>query len=480
MSTPSPASSSAPTNFRWVICALLFWVTTANYLDRNVFGNLKPELPGYLKLEDEYRTKHASELQATHQQHPQAAADIQSCDACKKFVHDRVYSDWDEQYWNMTVVFQAFYAVSNLFMGWFMDKIGLRWGFVIACIFWGLASISHAFAPQIGILFGSTVAGFYVCRALLGLGEGGNFPAANKAVAEWFPKRERALANSLFNSGSNVGGLLVPIALPTIVGLSVGSITLGWRGAFLLTAVIDLLWIAAWLLFYRKPEVHPKVNKEELTLIQSDVKEPTVRIPWRRLLPHKQMWAFAVPKLMTDCFWWFYLVGSPDFFSKKFGLDADGRKYQLIVIYVVSSFAGVAGGWLAGIFIKQARKITMLICATLVIPVVYSGFTDSKWIAAALITLAASAHQAWSANVFALAGDMFPKRVVGSVTGLGGMLGSVGGIILFTVTGKVLKASGNYMPVFVMASIAYVIALAIIHTLVPILEQARIDENTAA
>lgn len=488
MSTPNPASTSsaAPTSFRWVICALLFWVTTANYIDRNVFGNLKPELPGYLKLEDEYRAKHSAELQAVHQQHAQTSADILSCDACKKYVHDTVNSDWDEQYWNMTVVFNAFYAISMLVMGWLMDAIGLRWGFVLACLFWGLASVSHAFAPQIGKLFGSTVAGFYICRALLGLGEGGNFPAAIKATTEWFPKRERALANGLFNSGSNLGGLLVPFILPTIIGLTIGGVTLGWRGAFVMTAIIDLTWIAAWLLFYRKPEEHPKVNQAELALIQNEPAEPTVKVPWRRLLPHKQMWAFAVAKFATDCFWWFYLFGSPDFFSKKFNLDAEGRKYQIMLIYVVASVGSVAGGWLSGLFIKRgwsinkSRKITMLICGAFVVPVVFSGITDSKWMAAALITIAASAHQAWSANVYALAGDMFPKRVVGSVTGLGGMIGAVGGIVLFTITGKVVKATGNYLPIFVMASVAYLIALAIIHALVPKMEQAKIDEVVPA
>ena len=441
----SKQAGPATSNYRWVICALLFWVTTANYIDRGVFGNLAPEMPGRLHVSKE---------------------------------------EWDVAYWNMQMVFSAAYAVSMLLMGRLMDVLGLRWGFVFACAFWGLASLSHAFAPEIGGLFGSAVTGFFICRILLGLGEGGNFPAAIKTTAEWFPKRERALATGLFNSGSNVGGLLVPWALPFVIAINIGGFTVGWRGAFFITALIDLGWIVAWLLLYKKPAEHPKVSRAELALIQSDAAEPAVKIPWRKLLPHKQMWAFAVAKFMTDCFWWFYLFGSPDFFNKKFNLDPAGRKYMIMMIYVVASVGSIAGGWLAGYFMKQgwtvnkARKITMLICSALVLPVVYSAITGDKWVAAVLITIAASAHQAWSANVFSLAGDMFPRRVVGSVTGLGGMIGAVGGMALFYVTGKVLKQTGNYLPVFVMASLAYVGALLIVHLLVPKLEPAQIEEET--
>jgi len=443
----SKQAGPATSNYRWVICALLFWVTTANYIDRGVFGNLAPEMPGRLHVSKE---------------------------------------EWDVAYWNMQMVFSAAYAVSMLLMGRLMDVLGLRWGFVFACAFWGLASLSHAFAPEIGSLFGSAVTGFFICRILLGLGEGGNFPAAIKTTAEWFPKRERALATGLFNSGSNVGGLLVPWALPFVIAFNIGGLALGWRGAFFITALIDLFWIVAWLLLYKKPTEHPKVSQAELALIQSDAAEPTVKIPWRKLLPHKQMWAFAIAKFMTDCFWWFYLFGSPDFFNKKFNLDPAGRKYMIMMIYVVASVGSIAGGWLAGYFMKQgwtvnkARKITMLICSALVLPVVYSAITGDKWVAAVLITIAASAHQAWSANVFSLAGDMFPRRVVGSVTGLGGMIGAMGGMALFYVTGKVLKQTGNYLPVFVMASLAYGVALLIVHLLVPKLEPAQIEEPEAA
>ena len=438
------ANRPATSNYRWVICALLFWVTTANYIDRGVFGNLAPEL--------------------------------------KKTI------GWtDEDYWNMQVAFNAAYAVSLLVMGRLMDVLGLRWGFVLACAFWGGASMAHAFAPEIGGLFGSAVTGFMICRILLGFGEGGNFPAAIKTTAEWFPKSERALATGLFNSGSNVGGILVPWALPVVVlqfsALTIGGVVVGWRGAFVLTAIVDLCWIFAWLALYKKPEDHPRVSQAELAVIQAGGVEATVKIPWRKLLPHKQTWAFAVAKLMTDCFWWFYLFGSPDFFNKKFNLDPEGRKYLIMLIYVIASVGSIAGGWLAEKFMKQgwtvnkARKITMLLCSACVLPVFYSAITDNKWVAAVLITLAASAHQAWLANVFSLAGDMFPKRVVGSVTGLGGMFGACGGLVLFYVTGKVLKQTGTYFPVFVMGSLAYVLALAIVHGLAPKLEPADLEQK---
>ncbi len=445
MSPQTPASK--PTSYRWVICALLFWVTTANYIDRGVLSNLSPEMGGRLHIEQK---------------------------------------SWDAAYWNMNVVFQGAYAISLLFMGRLMDVLGLRWGFVLACAFWGIASALHAIAPEIGALFGSTIAGFFVCRILLGLGEGGNFPAAIKTVAEWFPKRERALATGLFNCGSNVGSIVVPRVLPWILAFNVGSIALGWRGAFILTATIDLLWIIAWLTLYKKPELHPKVNKEELALIRGDAVEPTVKIPWSRLFPHRQTWAVAVAKGMTDCFFWFYLFSTPDLFNKKFHLDPDGRKYLIMLIYVVASVGSVAGGWLAGAFMKQgwttnkARKITLLICAVCVMPVAFAAITDSKWLAAVLITLAASGHQAWSANAFSLAGDMFPKRVVGSVIGLAGMVGALGGMALFFLTGIVLTRTGSYLPIFVMASLAYAVALLMVHILVPKLELAQIEEPAAA
>jgi ACS family hexuronate transporter-like MFS transporter len=329
----------------------------------------------------------------------------------------------------------------------------------------------------------------------VGLGEGGNFPAANKAIAEWFPKRERALAVSLFNSGSNVGSIIVPFCLPLLMPL-MADITilghpLGWRGAFLITGIFDLGWIIAWLLMYRKPQEHPKVSAAELALINSDPPEPDVKIPWGKLLPHRQMWAFAAVKL-TDCFWWFYLVGAPQFFADRFGLSLDKRSLPMALIYLAATFSGIAGGWLSGHFmargwsLNQARKITMLLCAAAVVPVIYAAFTHSSWVAVGLIALACSAHQAWSCNVMSLAGDMFPRRVVGSVTGLAGFAGSVAGIVLFTWVGLMRRAAvargetGNYVPIFFVAGVTYLITLLAAHLLAPALKPAEVEEKTGA
>lgn len=438
---PVGGDASGPmTNYRWIICALLFWVTTANYIDRGVFGNLAPELQKTI--------------------------------------------GWTQKdYWWMQVVFNIAYAFSLLTAGRLMDVLGLRLGFALACAFWGLAAMSHSLV--------STVSGFFIVRVLLGLGEGGNFPAAIKATAEWFPKRERALATGLFNCGSNIGGVLVPYGLPYVVkfftSVTIAGFVLGWRGAFLVTGIFDLLWIIAWLLIYKRPQEHPRVSKAELDLINSDPPETTVKIPWRRLFPHRQAWAFAVCKGMTDCFWWFYLTGAPYFFSDRFGLTLKSRSGPVACIYIVASLGSIGGGWLSGHFMKRgwsvnkARKITFLICACCVAPVFFAALTSHKWVAVALITLAASAHQAWSANAFSLAGDMFPRRIVGSVTGFGGFAGSVGAIALFIVVGQIREAAiargrtGDYFLIFLAASLAYLTALAIVHLLAPKLEPVRME-----
>jgi ACS family hexuronate transporter-like MFS transporter len=332
-------------------------------------------------------------------------------------------------------------------------------------------------------------------RSAFGIGEAGNFPASIKTVAEWFPKRERALAFSLFNSGSNIGSIIVPFCLPLLMPLmasiSIGGHVLGWRGAFLVTGIFDLGWIIAWLLMYGKPQVHPKVSAAELALIDSDPAEPTVKIPWGKLLPHRQMWAFAAVKL-TDCFWWFYLFGAPLFFADRFGLSLKSRSLPVALIYVAATFSGIGGGWLSGHFmargwsLNKARKITMLICAAAIVPVIYAAFTDSQWVAVGLIALACSAHQAWSCNVMSLAGDMFPRRVIGSVTGLAGFAGSCAGILLFTWVGLIRKAAiargetGNYVPIFIFAGITYLLTLLAAHLLAPNLDPAEVEEKPQA
>ena len=436
----TPHSGPANSRYRWAICALLFWVTTANYIDRGVFGNLAPELQRRI--------------------------------------------GWTAgQYWDMQVAFQFAYAASLLLGGRLMDVLGLRWGFTLAVAVWGLASMSHALA--------SSVAGFFVVRILLGAGEGGNFPAAIKTTAEWFPRHERALATGIFNSGSNVGGILVPIGLAYLVPLFdkvvIAGHVLGWRGAFLITGAIDLAWIIVWLRCYRRPEDHPRVSAAELALIREGAEESTVKVPWRRLLPLRQTWAFALGKGLTDCMWWFYLVGAPLFFADRFHFTPRQRAVPVACIYVFASVGSIGGGWISGHLIKRgwtanrARKTTLLVCALLVSPVFVASLTGSPWLAVALITLAASAHQAWSANLFSLVGDMFPRRVVASVTGLGGMAGSIGGILLFVVTGRIRDSAiargdaGDYVAIFVAASAAYLAALALIHLLAPRMEKAEVD-----
>jgi MFS transporter, ACS family, hexuronate transporter len=442
---PSTQPSPGFRHYRWVICGLLFWVTTANYIDRGVFSNLAPELQKQI--------------------------------------------GWtQDQYWNMTVAFNIAYAISLLLAGRLMDVLGLRWGFTLACAAWGLAAMSHSLV--------STVTGFFICRILLGLGEGGNFPAAIKTIAEWFPKRERALATGLFNSGSNVGGVLVPFGLPFVIAtfssMAIFGSANGWRGAFLITGIFDLGWIIAWLLIYKKPQDHPRVTPAELAIINSDPPETAVKIPWRRLFPHRQTWAYVAAKGMTDCFWWFYLFGAPYFFSDRFGLSLKARSGPVAAIYVFASVGSIGGGWLSGYLmqrgwsINRARKTTMLIFAVLVTPVVCATMTNSAWLAVSLIALAAAAHQAWSANVFSLAGDMFPRRVVGSLTGLGGFAGSIGGTLLFIVVGQIRKAAiargeqGNYFLIFLAASVTYLVALLITHLLAPKLEMVKIDEPKTA
>jgi len=480
-------------HFRWVICALLFWVTTANYIDRSVFGNLAPEMPAYLHLADyvtnaeisAYASEHASEIVPAHLP---LGIDIEDNTEAATFVRGQIARRrWDEAYWNMQMLFSAAFALSLLVMGRIMDVFGLRWGFVFACAFWGLSAMLHALAPEIGVLLGSPLMGFFVCRFLLGFGEGGNMPGAIKATAEWFPRRERALATGLFNSGANVGGLLVPWLLPWLVAqfslLTVGPIVVGWRGTFIVTGVVDLCWIGAWLALYRKPQDHPRLSEAELEYIREGCEEPGAKLPWRKLIPYRQTWAVVVGSLLTDCFWSFYLFATPDLFNRRFGLSLEGRKYLIMVILVVTSVGSIAGGWLSGRLmnigcsVNRARKVTLLICAICTVPVFYACLTSNKWVCAVLIMLAASGHQAWKANLLSTVGDMFPKRAVGSVVGFAGFVAAIGMVTLFYFTGKILKVTGNYLPVFILASCCYVLALLLVHLIVPNLDPVKADEE---
>jgi ACS family hexuronate transporter-like MFS transporter len=413
-------------HYRWVICSLLFFATTINYIDRQVLGIL-----------------------ATDQTFKTAIG-------------------WNEaQYGYVNTAFQGAYALGLLVVGRLMDRFGTRKGFSFAICFWSVAAMAHALARS--------AVGFGAARFALGLGEAGNFPASIKTVAEWFPKKERALATGIFNSGSNVGAIVAPLVVPYI------AVTYGWQWAFIITGTLGFVWLIFWQLTYRRPEEHPRIKPAELAHIQSDPPEPTTPIPWARLFPHRQTWAFAIGKFLTDPIWWVYLFWLPKFLNTNYGLNITQIGLPLVVIYVTADIGSIGGGWLSSTLIKRgwtvnkARKLAMLICALAVVPIMFAAHASNLWVAVALVSLAAAAHQGWSANIFTMTSDMFPRRAVGSVVGIGGTAGSIGGMLIATTVGLILQYTGSYLPIFIMAGSAYLVALAIIQVLVPRLEPANID-----
>jgi MFS transporter, ACS family, hexuronate transporter len=410
--------------FRWVICGLLLLGTTKNYMDRQVLGVLKTTLQ-----------------------------------------HDFSWNEID--YSKLVAAFQFAYAAGMLLVGGLIDRLGTRLGYALAMIFWSLASMGTALA--------NSLTGFRLSRYALGFGEAAVFPASIKAVAEWFPKKERALATGIFNAGTNVGAIITPLIVPWIV------VHWGWRGAFVGIGAIGFVWLFIWLLIYRKPEDHRGVSKAEFEYIRSDPQEPVGKIKWVRLFPLRQTWAFAMGKFLTDPVWWFYLFWVPGFLQVKHGLALTGIGIPIMVIYLISDVGSVAGGWLSSTLIKRgrsvnaARKIAMLICALGVLPVVFAYRVESTWSAVFLIGLAAACHQGFSANLYTITSDMFPARAVGSVTGIGGMAGAIGGWLMAWVVGHVLQWTGSYMIPFAMAGCGYLLALLAIHAIAPRLEPATID-----
>jgi len=427
---------------RWIICGLLFFAATINYIDRQVIGILKPTL----------------------------AAEF----------------GWSElDYADIVFAFQFAYAIGFLIAGRFMDRVGTRIGFATAIVIWSLAAIGHAYAPAFGgfagavlamagLGYSTSVAGFMFMRFLLGIGEAGNFPAAIKTVAGWFPKRERALSTGIFNSGTNVGALVTPLVVPWV------TVAYGWYWAFLATGLIGFIWLAAWLLLYHRPESHPRVSAAELAHIQSDPPEPAIKVPWGRLIPHRQTWAFAIGKFLTDPIWWLYLFWIPDFLNRNYGLDLKSIGPPLVVIYLMADVGSIGGGWLSSSLIKRGwsvnagRKTAMLVCALAVVPIMFASSASNVWVAVALVGLAAAAHQGWSCNLFTITSDTFPRQAVGSVVGFGGAAGAIGGMLIAKVTGHILNATGSYVPVFIVAGCAYLVALAIIHLLAPKLEPVKL------
>jgi ACS family hexuronate transporter-like MFS transporter len=375
---------------------------------------------------------------------------------------------WNEiEYGYIVTAFQAAYAIGLLCAGAIIDRLGTRVGYAIAISIWSLAAMSHSLA--------ASVIGFAAARFVLGFGEAGNFPAAIKTVAEWFPRKERALATGIFNSGSNIGAIVAPMMVPVVAA------TWGWQAAFLVTGALSAAWLVAWLLIYRAPEDQPRLSAGELTYIRSDPPEPSVRVPWSRILRHRQAWAFVAAKFITDPIWWFFLFWLPKFLHAEYGLTLLGLGLPLIVIFVLADVGSIFGGWLAGRFIRmgwsvnRARKTAMGVCGLAVVPIVFAANADNLWLAVGLIGLATAGHQGWSANVFTLTSDMFPRRAVASVVGIGGFAGAVGGMMIATFTGFLLQTTGSYVPVFLMAGSAYLIALLVVHLLAPRLEPAQLD-----
>jgi ACS family hexuronate transporter-like MFS transporter len=403
--------------YRWVICALLFFATTINYMDRQVLGILAPTL--------------------------------------QKEIH------WTEaQYGAIVSWFTLAYAFGYLGAGRLMDRIGTKLGFSIAIVIWSLSAMAHSFARSVN--------GFSLARLSLGIGESGNFPASIKTVSEWFPVRERALATGIFNAGSNIGAIVTPLVVPWI------ALTYGWQAAFIAIGALGFIWLAFWLAVYRTPDEHPRLGKAELAYIRSDAPDAPAKIKWTRLLGKRQTWAFAIGKFMTDPIWWFYLYWLPKFLDARYGTKLAQVAAPLIVIYLLADVGSVGGGWLSGALIKRgwtvnaARKTAMLIAALLILPTMFAPAANGLWISVAIVGVAAAAHQWWSANIFTLAADMFPRQAVGSVVGIGGFFGAIGGVLFQRATGLVLQSNGNnYVPIFIVCGLAYVSALAIIHLLVP-------------
>jgi ACS family hexuronate transporter-like MFS transporter len=320
-----------------------------------------------------------------------------------------------------------------------------------------------------------TVTGFGLARFGLGLAEGGNFPGAIKSVGEWFPRRERALATGIFNAGSNVGALITPIAVPWI------TIRYGWPAAFYVTGAVGFVWLAAWWILYRSPESHPRVTPAELAHIRSDPPDPPARIPWLSLLRHRQTWAFAVAMFLVSPVWWFYLYWIPGFLRDRYALDLVSVGWPLVTIYLMTDVGSIGGGWLSSSLLKRgwsvnaARKTALLACALCVVPIIAASQIGGLWPATLLIGLAASAHQGFSANLYTLVSDTVPRQAVSSVVGIGGMAGAVGGMFIAQLTGYVLKATGSYVVPFAIAGCAYLVALAVVHLMLPRLEPMRLD-----
>jgi len=409
---------------RWTVCALLFFATTINYIDRQVLSML------------------AKTLQDT--------------------LH------WTENdYADITAAFAIAYGSGMLLAGRVLDKLGTRLGYALAIILWSVAAIGHAAV--------TTVLAFGVARVFLGLGEAANFPACIKTVAEWFPKKERAQATGLFNAGANIGAVVAPVTVPLLAKYW------GWQWAFIVTGGLGFLWLAFWLALYHTPAEHPRISKEELDLITSDPPDRVQSVPWSHVIFRRETWAFGFGKFLSDPVWTFFLFWLPKYLQTTFKLSIDEVIIPMIIVYNASTVGSVGGGWLSSHLIKRgwtinrARKTTMLICALCVTPVLAVPYMTSMWGVVAILSLALAAHQGWSANIFTTVSDMFPRSAVGSVVGIGGSAGWIGGALMLKTAGWVLTATGSYFSLFMICGTAYLIALLVLHLLAPRLQPVELD-----
>ncbi|MCC3158056.1 MFS transporter [Hymenobacter sp. 15J16-1T3B] len=454
MPTATPAATAATTpvqplgpigKYRWTICGLVFFATTVNYLDRAVISLLKPYL-------------------------------------------EKVFNWNAGDYADIEIAFKLAYSLGMLGVGRVIDKLGTKMGYALSTFLWSLAAIGHAFV--------TSTMGFSVARAFLGVTEAGNFPAAIKTTAEWFPQKERALATGIFNSGSNVGAIIAPLTVPLIAE------TIGWQWAFIITGALGFVWLVLWFVLYEVPAKHAKLSKAEFEYIHSDVDDLAAasittepKVSWFKLLTFRQTWAFVLGKFLTDPIWWFYLFWLPDFLNKQYGLKGTEVALPVALVYVMSSVGSVGGGWIPMNFIKngwapfKARKTSMLLIALCVFPIVIAQQAGSvnMWLAVIVIGIAAAAHQAWSANIFTTVSDMFPKRAVASVTGIGGMAGGLGGILLSALVQKRMfvyyesigQLDKAYFIMFWICGGAYLLAWILMHFLVPRMKPIQLDGPAA-
>ncbi|KWE89171.1 hypothetical protein WL80_17305 [Burkholderia ubonensis] len=414
--------------YRWAVCGLLFLATVINYMDRQILGLLAPMLQ-----------------------------------------HD---IGWTQvQYGRIVMAFSAFYAIGLLGFGRVVDWLGTRVSYALAMLFWSIAAMLHA---AVG-----SVTGFAFVRALLGIGEGGNFPAAIKTTAEWFPRRERALATGIFNSGANIGAVFAPAIIPAI------ALAYGWRAAFVIIGAVGLLWLVVWLAFYRPADPQalsrtfdePRDEAEALDAANANAGAPG----WGMLLRKRETWAFLIGKFLTDPVWWFYLFWLPKWLNESRGMDMQHIGLPLVCIYALTTVGSIGGGWISSTMLRSgwsvnaARKTAMLICACCVLPIAFVSQVQNLWVAVLIVGLAAAAHQGWSANLFTTASDMFPRRAVASVVGIGGMAGSIGGVLFSEVIGQVLQRTGHYWVLFAIGALAYLLALAVMHALTPRMAPAKLD-----